>query len=84
VSLPVLFSHDASDSAVLDFCTLLHAEPDLLRLSPIVRGFVVNEDGIVTADDMDTDAANSTPMEESKFQHHMQTINMYLALKQQQ
>lgn len=73
-----VFSHDGSETAVLDFCTLLHTDPELLRLSPAVSGLVLDDDGVVVADECELNEASVTPMEEAKMQQYLHTINMYV------
>ena len=78
-------SHDGSERAVLDFCTLLHADPSLLRNSRVVAGLMLNDEGVVVADECDTDtdaAAHDQPIDETRMQQYMQTIQQYVSMQE--
>lgn len=79
-----VFSPDGSESAVLDFCTLLHARPDLLRNSCDVRGMTLSDDGVLDEDDTDSTSRPCPPMDDAQMHECMQTVDKYLAMRTQQ
>lgn len=83
--LQVGVGSDSSDSSVLDFCSRIHHNPDLLRHAPIVRGFDVSSEGVLNEFDNDrVDDSSSPPpppIPNDRMQIYMQTIEMYLAIK---
>lgn len=85
VLLCLCVSHDGSERAVLDFCTLLHADPELLRCSRVVPGLLLNDEGVVVADECDTATAatdTSQPIDETRMQQYMQTIQQYVSMQE--
>jgi len=74
-------SRDGSETAVLDFCLLLHTEPDLIRLSPTVVGLQLDSDGAVVADQCDFNSSATgaiVPVDSHTMQQYMQTLKQYL------
>jgi hypothetical protein len=74
--------HDASDSAVLDFCTLLRERPDLLTHSTTARGLVLREENVLMAiDDDPSMSVDTEPIPSGVLMEHIRTLDSYLALK---